>query len=244
MGSPASGPLVVSVPPLPADIAHTRRRTLQPCDVSNGPRSTSPTRSASVGRHQGPDRDGRSALQIGSGSGSADDAPYILDADGGYLQNHVIRAKDKDRGSHAPRSNSSLRGRSGDRDEGLDGESEVENEDATVRSRTSSFSARSAGTGNKGRAPSAGRAVPSASYGGRSKALSNLQQVRNAVNLVCLAGAHFDVQRIEAVRAIEQCSMTVGDQPAVTQVLVLVSCSKSLSFKALYAVNPMDGETR
>lgn len=202
-----------------------------------------------MGRYHGPDRDGYSTSHAvhGIGSGSGDDAPFTQDGDGGYLQHHVTKAKDKDkeRGSHAPRSNSSLRGRSGDKDNGLDEEeNEVDNEDATVRSRTSSLSLRSAGTGNKGRAPSAGRAVPSASYGGRSKALSNLQQVRNAVNLVCLAGAHFDVQRIEAVRAIEQCSMTVGDLPAVTQVLVLVSCSKSLSFKALYAVNPIDGETR
>jgi Microtubule-binding calmodulin-regulated spectrin-associated len=108
-----------------------------------------------------------------------------------------------------------------------------------VRSRTSSFSARSGGT--KGKAGGKGIPAPSP-YGGRSKTLSNLQQIKNAINLVCLAGGHFDVQRLEAVRAIETYSAGEDHGP-VTQMLVLVTSSKSPSFKALYAVHPTDGRS-
>ena len=148
----------------------------------------------------------------------------MSDSDGGYLKSHIQKTE-----KTPLRSRSTTRGTAGVGDE---------DEEGTVRSRTSSFSARSGGT--KGKAGGRGLTAPSP-YGGRSKILSNLQQIKNAINLVCLAGGHFDVQRLEAVRAIETYSAG-EDQGPVTQMLVLVTSSKSPSFKALYAVHPLDGE--
>ena len=153
-------------------------------------------------------------------------------ADGGYLKQHMQHSKDP----------STLQRRYSTNSRPSSGENvneDQEQDQGTVRSRASSFSVRS--TGSKGRPSSTGRGASSLMpFGARSKALSNIQQVKNAINLVCLAGGHFDVQRAEALRAIELCS-TVDENVCVSQVLVLVSNSKSLSFKALYAVNPIDG---
>jgi hypothetical protein len=42
-----------------------------------------------------------------------------------------------------------------------------------------------------------------------AKALSNQQQVKNAINYVCLAGAHFDAQRNEAIQALDSSALGI-----------------------------------
>jgi Microtubule-binding calmodulin-regulated spectrin-associated len=86
----------------------------------------------------------------------------------------------------------------------------------------------------------------------KTKALSNVQQIRNALSHVCMAGAHFDSQREEALGVIEKMSRqseTITAQPddinpAVTQFVILFFHSKSLSFRGIYAVDPVDGALR
>lgn len=245
VGVAAASP-VKTAPPLPADIPQTRRRQSQPGDVSNGPGSPSLVRAASAGRYgrQGDDsagagigtggrigsiggaeRDSEDGEDDGEGDGERErDGVSDNDQGGGYLKSHIQKTE-----KTPLRSRSSTRRGAGVGDE---------DEEGTVRSRTSSFSARSGGT--KGKPGGRGLSAPSP-YGGRSKTLSNIQQIKNAINLVCLAGGHFDVQRLEAVRAIE--TYSAGDDAGpVTQMLVLVTSSKSPSFKALYAVHPLDGK--
>lgn len=224
---------VITAPPLPADIPQTRRRQSQPGSVSNGPGSPSLVRAASAGRYgrQGNESAGQGMggrvgmLTVDAEAGGTDDVEGVSDSEGGYLKSHIQK---KEKSVLRSRSSSTKRGTGvGDEDE-----------EGTVKSRTSSFSAQSGGT--KGKAGGRALAAPSP-YGGRSKTLSNLQQIKNAINLVCLAGGHFDVQRLEAVRAIETYSAGEDEGP-VTQMLVLVTSSKSPSFKALYAVHPFDGK--
>jgi hypothetical protein len=239
-------PFPVSAPPLPADTQQNRRRSQLNSEngdvVSRTQRvSTGSSRGASRGASRGDSR-GLHDNDIEGVDGEDiddDDTQIAIDReqegvprDGGYLKQHMQYQKDS---STLQRRHSTL---GDDEDQELEQEQEQELDSGTVRSRASSFSVRS--TGSKGRASSTGRASSMVPFGGRSKALSNIQQVKNAINLVCLAGGHFDVQRAEAVRAIELCSTVDGDM-CVTQVLVLVSNSKSLSFKALYAVHPIDG---
>ena len=132
----------------------------------------------------------------------------------------------------------------------------------TVRSRVSTFSVRTHGTqgtiqtyttnnnnnninstnSNK-RATSVGRSTPGRIINRPQKTLSNLQQVKNAINHVCLAGGHYETQRNEAVRAVETCSvLTDQESVPISQFLVLFFHSKSLSFRGIYAVHPLDGK--
>lgn len=235
----------VTVPPLPADTQQNRRRS-QLNSVSGDivSRAQGVSTSSSRGASRGANRGDNKGLHEGGTDGiedediDDDDTQIAIDReqegvprDGGYLKQHMQYKKDSS--TRQRRHSTSSRQTLGD-----DEEQEQEQDSGTVRSRASSFSVRS--TGSKGRASSTGRSSSMVPFGGRSKALSNIQQVKNAINLVCLAGGHFDVQRAEAVRAIELCSTVDGDM-CVTQVLVLVSNSKSLSFKALYTVHPIDG---
>ena len=242
---PVQVPFPVSAPSLPADTQQNRRRTQ--LNSENGD-VVSRTQGVSTGSSRGASRGDSRGLHDNDIEGvdgedvDDDDTQIAIDReqegvprDGGYLKQHMQYKKDSStlQRRHSTNSRQTL----GD-DEDQEEEQGQEQDSGTVRSRASSFSVRS--TGSKGRASSTGRASSMVPFGGRSKALSNIQQVKNAINLVCLAGGHFDVQRAEAVRAIELCS-TVDSDMCVTQVLVLVSNSKSLSFKALYAVHPIDG---
>ena len=119
---------------------------------------------------------------------------------------------------------------------------------STVQSRQYSISSKSHGSnqtkGRESRASSVGRITPG-TMARPQKALSNIQQVKNAINNVCLAGAHYDVQRTEALKAVESCSCAVLTDPEsvpITQFLVLFYHSKSLSFRGIYAVEPYDGK--
>ena len=86
--------------------------------------------------------------------------------------------------------------------------------------------------------------------------LSNQQQIKNALGNVCLAGVHFEVQRIEALNAIDYWHLGEGAEAskrgvvgvvdtsptvAVSQFIILFFHSKSLSFRGLYAVDPYTG---
>jgi Microtubule-binding calmodulin-regulated spectrin-associated len=252
---PVQVPFPVSAPPLPADTQQNRRRSQLNSEDGD---DISRTQGVSAGSSRGGSRGASRGASRGDSRGlhdndidgidgediDDDDTQLAIDReqegvprDGGYLKQHMQYKKDSStlQRRHSTNSKQTL---GDDEDQEQEQEQEQEQDSGTVRSRASSFSVRS--TGSKGRASSTGRASSMVPFGGRSKALSNIQQVKNAINLVCLAGGHFDVQRAEAVRAIELCSTVDGDM-SVTQVLVLVSNSKSLSFKALYAVHPIDG---
>jgi Microtubule-binding calmodulin-regulated spectrin-associated len=246
-GVPVQVSFPVSAPPLPADTQQNRKRSQ--LNSENGDVvsltqgvSAGSSRGASRGASRGDSR-GLHDNDIEGVDGEDDDTQIAIDRDqegvprdGGYLKQHMQYKKESSTLQRRHSTNSRQTLADDDYDQGQ--ELEQEQDSGTVRSRASSSSVRS--TGSKGRASSTGRASSMVPFGGRSKALSNIQQVKNAINLVCLAGGHFDVQRAEAVRAIELCSTVDGDM-CVTQVLVLVSNSKSLSFKALYAVHPLDG---
>lgn len=86
--------------------------------------------------------------------------------------------------------------------------------------------------------------------------LSNQQLIKNAISNVCLAGAHFEAQRVEAIQSIdywhtgegaEARRKSIGDAvvasptASVAQFIILFFHSKSLSFRGLYAVDPYTG---
>jgi hypothetical protein len=66
--------------------------------------------------------------------------------------------------------------------------------------------------------------------------LSNYQQIKNAIAHVCLAGAHFDVQRMEALQAIDQAKCGSEQTTPVVQFVVLFYESNGLSFRGIYGV--------
>ena len=239
----------IFVPPLPSDTQQNRRRS----QLNSGLEDTESSRQAHL---KGGDRDSKwrhsddsdgsnkrkgehayeNQVEVEVDDQGVDSRGVDKGGDNGYLKQHMQHRKDKDLSSTTLQRRHSTNSRE---NENQNQDQDFEQDQNTVRSRASSFSVRS--TGSKGRSSSAGKRGSSlVPFGGRSKALSNIQQVKNAINLVCLAGGHFDVQRAEAVRAIELCS-TADEDTCVTQVLVLVNNSKSLSFKALYAVYPIDG---
>lgn len=245
LGSKVPVQTPVFVPPLPSDTQPNRRRS----QLNSGHDDTGSSRQAYAQSNDGY-RDSRWGHSDGinniQGEGAyenqvaveveVDDQGVDKGGDNGYLKQHMQHRKDKDPSSSTLQRRHSTNSRENESQHQDQGYEQDQN---TVRSRASSFSVRS--TGSKGRSSSAGKGGSSlVPFGGRSKALSNIQQVKNAINLVCLAGGHFDVQRAEAVRAIELCS-TADEDTCATQVLVLVNNSKSLSFKALYAVHPIDG---
>jgi hypothetical protein len=75
--------------------------------------------------------------------------------------------------------------------------------------------------------------------------LSNLQQVRNALTHVCLAGVNLEATRGEALLAMDLAAGR-GSGPAeesvgATQFVVMLYHSKTLAFRALYLVHPDSG---
>jgi len=90
--------------------------------------------------------------------------------------------------------------------------------------------------------------------------LSNQQQIKNAINNVCLAGVHFESQRVEAIGAIDYWHLGEGAESrrrelqgvvdtstpttAVTHFVILFFHSKSLAFRGLYAVDPFTGNAQ
>lgn len=248
LGSKVAVQTPIFVPPLPSDTLPNSRRS----QMDSGNEDIGSSRQAqltdrdrdskwrhsddcdAINRTQGEDAYGNQ-VEVEVDDQDVDSRGMDKGGDNGYLKQHMQHRKDKD-----PSSSTLLRRHSTNSRENENQDLDYEQDQTTVRSRASSLSVRS--TGSKGRSSSAGKGGSSlVPFGGRSKALSNIQQVKNAINLVCLAGGHFDVQRAEAVRAIELCS-TSDEDTSVTQVLVLVNNSKSLSFKALYAVHPIDGK--
>ena len=103
----------------------------------------------------------------------------------------------------------------------------------------------------------------------KSKTMSNVPQVKNAVTHVCLAGTTFQQQREEALQAIEHWTQPrtyhlnnhphdndVDDETngginaettavlSVTHFVILLYHAKSLSFRSIYAVDPTTNEMR
>jgi hypothetical protein len=76
--------------------------------------------------------------------------------------------------------------------------------------------------------------------------VSNQQQIKNALTAVCLAGSHFDNQRQEAISKLDQyyASRENGGPPSgpINQFIILLFNAKSLSFRGIYAVSPINGE--
>ena len=77
--------------------------------------------------------------------------------------------------------------------------------------------------------------------------LSNLQQVRNAIAYVCMAGPHLDASRNEALLLLDQYSrggMVDSDGVPinpVSQFIIMLINSKTLSFRSIYIVHPTTG---
>ena len=103
----------------------------------------------------------------------------------------------------------------------------------------------------------------------KSKIMSNVSQVKNAISHVCLAGTTFQQQREEALHSIEHWTQprtyhihphphehdvdaqgNGGMNPDTTTVLsvthfvILLYHAKSLSFRSIYAVDPMTNEMK
>jgi hypothetical protein len=102
-------------------------------------------------------------------------------------------------------------------------------------------------TGRK-RASSAGRSHPTGSVPSSSSTISrasNVQQVKNAVNNVCLAGSHHDAARQEALQLLDDCVShgvphpTIDRRLPVSQFVILLFQSKSLAFRGIYATSPL-----
>ena len=79
--------------------------------------------------------------------------------------------------------------------------------------------------------------------------VSNQQSVKNALTSVCLAGAHHDIPRNEAIQAIDHAFIhgvfLRDEDPTITvvnQFVILFQSSKSLSFRGIYAVVPMSDD--
>ena len=99
-----------------------------------------------------------------------------------------------------------------------------------------------ASVNSKRRASSAGR------YGKHAGSrLSNLQQIRNAIAYVCMAGPHLEASRNEALLLLDQYSrggMPGGDGAPlgpVSQFIIMLFHSKTLSFRSIYIVHPESG---
>ena len=100
----------------------------------------------------------------------------------------------------------------------------------------------------------------------KPKLMSNVSQVKNAVTHVCLAGTTFQQQREEALQAIEHWTQPrtyhINNHPnhhdndmeteraetttvlSVTHFVILLYHAKSLSFRSVYAVDPMTNEMK
>jgi hypothetical protein len=93
------------------------------------------------------------------------------------------------------------------------------------------------------RAQSAGKSR----RGDSEQRVSNQQQIKNALTAVCLAGSHFDNQRSEAISKLDQYYATRdnGRPPygPINQFIILLFNAKSLSFRGIYAVSPINGKS-
>ena len=180
-------------------------------------------------------------------------------SEGGYLSHHIKVNKAKVQNKKTEKSNSRDKNGEDDKkqnnnnnnendddddDEG-NKEEEKDEDDNTVKSKAYSVNSRgSQNTNNSKRISVGGKASIGALILRPQKLLSNIQQIKIAINHVCLAGAHYDVQRAEAVRAVESYSvLTDPESTPVTQFLVLFYDSNPLSFRGIYTVHPFTGKT-
>jgi calmodulin-regulated spectrin-associated protein len=91
-------------------------------------------------------------------------------------------------------------------------------------------------------------ALAPSNYRAAGKAMSNMQQVKNALSNVCLAGGHFALQRDEALKAIDlyhsgQASLLeIRDNAPVAQFVILFFHAKSFSYRGVYGVDPQTGD--
>ena len=175
----------------------------------------------------------------GSGEGEA----------GGYLSHHLQHRKEKvkSKNTNSDNINADKIKKYGDDDSnGNKSGNDNNNDDNTVKSKAYSVNSRnSQNTNNSKRISVGGKSTPGLLITRPQKALSNIQQIKNAINHVCLAGAHYDIQRVEAVRAVESYSvLTDPESTPVTQFLVLFYHSESLSFRGVYAVHPFNGKKK
>ena len=179
-------------------------------------------------------------------------------SEGGYLSHHIKVNKAKVQNKKIEKSNS--RDKNGEDDKKQDNnnnnnendddddegnkEEEKDEDDNTVKSKAYSVNSRgSQNTNNSKRISVGGKASIGALILRPQKLLSNIQQIKIAINHVCLAGAHYDVQRAEAVRAVESYSvLTDPESTPVTQFLVLFYDSNPLSFRGIYTVHPFTGK--
>ena len=177
-------------------------------------------------------------------------------SEGGYLSHHIKVNKGKIQNQKLEKSNSQDKNEENDRkqiqsenenddnDEKNDKEEEKDEDDNTVKSRAYSVNSRASQNTNNSKRISVGGKASNGSFVLRpQKSLSNIQQIKNAINHVCLAGAHYDSQRAEAIRAVEYYSvLTDPESTPVTQFLVLFYDSNPLSFRGVYTVHPFTGK--
>ena len=172
-------------------------------------------------------------------------------SEGGYLSHHIKINKAKVQNKKIDKSNSRDKNGEDDKkqnnnenDDDDDDVEEKDEDDNTVKSKAYSVNSRgSQNTNNSKRISVGGKASIGALILRPQKLLSNIQQIKIAINHVCLAGAHYDVQRAEAVRAVESYSvLTDPESTPVTQFLVLFYDSNPLSFRGIYTVHPFTGK--
>ena len=185
-------------------------------------------------------------------------------SEGGYLSHHHIKvnkgkiqnqkleksnSQDKngendEKQNQSKNENENENDDNNDNDEKNNKEEEKDEDDNTVKSKAYSVNSRaSQNTNNSKRISVGGKASNGAFVLRPQKSLSNIQQIKNAINHVCLAGAHYDSQRAEAIRAVEYYSvLTDPESTPVTQFLVLFYDSNPLSFRGVYTVHPFTGK--
>jgi hypothetical protein len=273
--TPRLSAVPLPMPPLPADLGQTERgidrkkrpaipsvtshvtstpavSDTAPTTISSSSRSnnSSPRRTQSAGRVKG--------AVVGSGLGppprqennrynhyiDRDNDGIERKEDGGYLLAHMQmkdpipnRQMSQDLGKEDQEDQSTVRSK-------LTAVSTASAQ--TQQTNQTSGSRRASSTGHPGRPIPGGQELPSRPV----KMLSNLQQVKNAINHVCLAGAHFDLQRGEAIRVVElsasgEQSGTAEEDPySVTQFILLFYHSKRLCFRGVYSVHPFSHEIK
>ena len=179
-------------------------------------------------------------------------------SEGGYLSHHIkvnkakvqnkktekSNSRDKNGEDDKEQNNNNNNNENDDDDDEGNKEEEKDEDDNTVKSKAYSVNSRgSQNTNNSKRISVGGKASIGALILRPQKLLSNIQQIKIAINHVCLAGAHYDVQRAEAVRAVESYSvLTDPESTPVTQFLVLFYDSNPLSFRGIYTVHPFTGK--
>lgn len=80
-----------------------------------------------------------------------------------------------------------------------------------------------------------------------SSAVSNYQQVKNALTFVCLAGGHAEEDRTAALKILDEVNkerhaVDLQSSVAIHQFLILLHKSKTLSFRGVYGLDSRTGE--